>query len=117
MAHEVADAREREVALEARRKLKDLAQVEQRARAAVSLRAELGPAEVSGFFEEPVENVGHRPRISQLTESIGQLNQAHGLRRHLRIHLGKALAPRLLEAIPQTHAAAAEAPRCEPVHT
>src|SRR6266852_8682651 len=56
VANEVADARERKLALETRRQLEDLAQVEQRARAAVSMRAQLRPAEISSLLEQPVQD-------------------------------------------------------------
>src|SRR5260370_38493484 len=46
MAHEVADSGEGDVALESPGQLKDLAQVEQGARAAGALGAKLGPAQV-----------------------------------------------------------------------
>src|ERR1700730_751379 len=42
VADKVADARQRELSLETRRQLKDFAQVQQRARAAISLRPQLG---------------------------------------------------------------------------
>src|ERR1700682_2735576 len=51
VAHKVADAGEGEVALEARCQLKHLSQVEQRARAAISCGAELGPSQVTCLLQ------------------------------------------------------------------
>ena len=116
MAHEIADAGERQVAFEAPRELKNLAQVEQRARAAVALRAQLGPAQVSTLLEQPVEDIGHGQRVTQAADAVGQLDQAHGLRRDLRIHLWKTLSHRLVEAVAETHAGPLQASRRQPVH-
>src|SRR2546423_12950205 len=103
MAHEIADAGERQVAFEAPSKLKNLAQVEQRARAAVALRAQLGPAQVSTLLEQAVEDIGYGQRVAQAADAVGQLDQAQGLRRDLPIHLRKTLSHRLAEAFHEQH--------------
>src|SRR6266851_2976507 len=104
VAHEVADSGEGDVALESPRQLKDLAQVEQGARAAVALGAKFGPAQVTALFEEAVEDVGDRERVAQPADAVGELDQAHRLGRDLRLHLGKSLAPGLVEAVAKPHA-------------
>src|SRR5256886_15846006 len=111
MAHEIADAGERQVAFEAPSKLKNLAQVEQRARAAVALRAQLGPAQVSTLLEQAVEGIGHGQRVAQAADAVGQLDQAPGLRPDPRIPLRKTLSHRLVEAVAETHAGTLQAPR------
>src|SRR5438477_13165007 len=99
MAHENGDAGEGQVAVRAPSKLKNLAQVEEPARAAVALRAQLGPAQVSTLLEQAVEDIGHGQRVAQAADAVGQLDQAQGLRRDLRIHLRKTLSHRLVEAV------------------
>src|SRR2546428_616282 len=84
--------RQRQVAFETPRELKNLAQVEQRARAAVALRAQLGPAQVSTLLEQAVEDIGHGQRVAQAADAVGQLDQAHRLRPDLWLHLRKSLA-------------------------
>ena len=64
VAHEVADPSQRQVAFEATRELKDLAQVEKGSRAAVSVGTELRPPQITALFEQAIENVGHRERIA-----------------------------------------------------
>ncbi len=71
MAHEIADPGEREVAFEASRELENLAEVEERARAAVPLRAQLGPAQIPAFLEQPVEDVADGQRVAQAADAIG----------------------------------------------
>src|SRR3989475_12257563 len=116
VAHEIPDPRERQVAFEATRQLKDLAQVEQRARAAVAVRPQLSPAQVSTLLEEAVEDVGHGQRVAQAADAVGQLDETHGLRSHLWIHLRKVLSHRLVEAIAESHAGPLKTPGGEPVH-
>ena len=116
MANEITDPRERQVTLEPPGELEHLAQVEERSGASVSLSPELSPAQVSALLEQPVQDVGDCERIAQQADAIGELDQPHGLSRHLRVCLRKSLAPRLIEAIAQPHALSPEATRGEPVH-
>src|SRR5256885_2444750 len=111
MTDEIADPRERKVALEAPGELEHLAQVEQGSRASVSLGAELRPAQVSALLEQPVQDVGDGERIAQQADAVGDLDQPESLIRHLRLHLGKSLTPRFIETIAQPHALAVEAAR------
>ena len=67
VAHKISNACQRELAFEARRKLEDLAQVEQRAGAAVSLRTKLRPPQVARFLEQAVEDVRHGEGIPEST--------------------------------------------------
>src|SRR5712692_1172138 len=110
VTNEVADARERKLAFEARRQLEDLAQVQQRAGAAVSLRTQLRPAKVSSLLEQPVQDVRHGERIAEAADAIREVNQRHRAFRDLRLHLREPFDPRRLEAIAQAHAVAAESP-------
>src|SRR3989475_6552545 len=91
VTHEIPDPRQRQVAFEATRQLKDLAQVEQRARAAVALRPQLSPAQVSTLLEAAVVDGGHGHRVAQASGSAGQLVQAHGFPSDPWIYLWKAL--------------------------
>ena len=91
VAHEIADAGQGEVALEPPRELEDLAQVEQRAGAAVTLGAKLSPPQVTALLEQAVEDIGDGERIAQQADAVGELDQPHGLGGHLRLHLRKAL--------------------------
>ena len=75
VAHEVADPGQGQVALKASGQLKDLAQVEQRARAAVSLGAQLGPAQVATLLEQPIEDVGDRKRVAKSSDAVRKLDQ------------------------------------------
>ena len=74
VADEVADSRERDVALESPGELEHLAQVEEGARAAVALRAQLGPAQVATLFEQAVEDVGNGERVAQQADAVGKLD-------------------------------------------
>ena len=114
--HEVADPGQREVTFEPARELKDLAQVEQRSRASVSLRAQLGPAQVSALLEQPVEDIGHGERVAEPADAVRELDQAHRLSRDLVLHLGKCLPPRFFEAVAQAHSRFLEAARGELIH-
>ena len=91
--HEISDARKHQVAFEEGRELEHLAQVEERAGAAVPLRAQLRPAQVSGFLEQPVEDVGDGQRVTHSTEPVGDRHQRGGLLGDARLHLRKAFAP------------------------
>src|SRR5438270_8468125 len=71
VAHEVADPRERQIAFEPTGQLKDLAQVEQSARAAVALRPQLSPPQVSALLEEAIEDIGHGQRVTQAADAVG----------------------------------------------
>ena len=108
VAHEVADTGEREVALEAPRQLEHLAKVEQSARAAVALRAQLGPAQVPAFLEQAVEYVRDCQRVAQPADAVGELDQARRLLRDLRFHLRESFAHRLVEAVAQPHSRSLE---------
>src|SRR5712691_1054829 len=108
VSNEVADARERKLALETRCELEDLAQVEQRARAAVSLRSQLCPTEISGLLEQLVQDVRDRERIAEAADTIGEVDQRHRAFGDLRLHLREPFGPRRLEAIAEPHAVAAE---------
>ncbi len=104
VADEVANACHGQVALEAAGELENLAQVQQRPRAAVTLGAQLRPAQVAALFEQPVEDVGDGQRVPQLSDPVGQLDQANRLGSDLLVHLGKALLGRFVEAVAQPHA-------------
>ena len=108
MADEVADSRERDVALESPGELEHLAQVEEGARAAVALRAQLGPAQVAALFEQAVEDVGNGERVAQQADAVGKLDKAHRLGRDLRLHFGKPGVPGFVETVAQSHASLVE---------
>ena len=87
------DARERKVALEPAGQLKDLAQVEQRTRAAVPLRAQLRPAQIPALLQEAVQDVGHGERVAEPGQPVGELDEPDTPARDLWVHLGEAFSP------------------------
>src|SRR5437879_9945169 len=97
VADEITDAGQRELTLEPRRELEDLAQVQQRARAAVALRSELRPAQVARLLEQAIQDVGHGEGVPQSAEAIRKVDESGAARRHFGLHIRKALEPRRFE--------------------